>query len=532
MGLGSFIQSKSAKDELVPAAPAATPGQAPGSRQIYKNRLNKGVNFGGLFVLEKWISPHMFPANLPGGKTAELDAVHGLLKESGNDFTKVRQQFEHHWQNFITDDDWNYLKSVGVTAVRVPIGYWNVAGGQYTSGTSFQGLGEIYKNSWSILKSNIIEKAHQYQIGILVDLHGVPGGANTADHSGVSDSPGELWSSNKCQVQTWDVLEYISKDLKQYENIVGIQVVNEAPWANDWKSQQSFYLKSLYRIRESDNEQPVVVSDGWDLNAWSEWCKSRTDKLCKSCGVCDGAASLGLILDEHVYRTFSDKDRNTAPRQLIDGLDGALSQDPFEVDVQIGEFSCVMDTNSWKLNDQQGGGDRGQLVSEFGNKQCQMYNQKAAAYYFWTYKFQEGSGGEWGFREMQQNGCLNAGFAPLDHQFPSNRNVDDSFYNHQFEQRFNNAFNGHKHYWESQDPKRDWQHGRFEDGYKTAWADALAFDQFGHSTIGRRAAWLAARLHEHDQKFKGSKDMEWVYKEGFKQGLQGFLEARYQGFHG
>lgn len=531
MGLGSFLKNKLASEDLVPSAAAATPNQAPSARQIFTNRLNKGVNIGGMFVLERWITPHMFPENTPSEKTAELDAVKAQMAANGNDTNKVREVFEKHWEEWMSDDDWKYLKSVGVNAVRVPIGYWNVNNGAYIDGTDFEGYHGVYSNSWNIIKSHVIEKAGQYGIGVLIDLHAVPGGANSADHSGISTASGELWTSNKNQVRTFAIAEFLASELKKYDNVVALQIINEAPFSSNWDEQQSFYLKAINKIRSVDDDQPIVISDGWDLNSWAEWSEKCSKDLCNQQDACHGTTTLGIVLDEHVYRTFSDKDRDTPAREIVDDIGNALPHDPFEVDVQVGEFSCVMDTNSWKLNDERGLGDRESIVREFGNKECQLFNEKAVAYYFWTYKFREGSGGEWGFREMQEKGCLSTGFSPIDQQFPQNKNPDQSFYSHQLESRFNDAFNGHRNYWDSQDSNKDWQHWRFEEGYKTAWADAQEFDKFDHSSIGRKAAWLAARFQQHVCA-KGANGMEWVYKEGFKQGLQGFLDARHQAYHG
>lgn len=459
----------------------------------------------------------MFPADTPSEKTAELDAVVAQLAQHGGDMAAVRGVFEEHWRTWLGDADWAYLRGAGVNAVRVPIGYWDVGNGAYTDGTDFGAYREVYANAWSILKSCVIEKAAEYGMGVLVDLHAVPGGANSADHSGLSTAAGQLWESNKCQVRTFEAAEFMARELKAYDNVVALQIINEAPFVDNWEEQQSFYLKTVNKIRAIDDDQPIVVSDGWDLGSWSAWSKECSERVCREQGLAEGTRTLGIVLDEHVYRTFSDEHRATPSRKLVDAIGDALPHDPFEVDVQVGEFSCVMDGNSWRLNEEQGLGNREEIVREFGQRQCALFKEKSAGFYFWTYKFQEGSGGEWGFREMEQKGCLGYGDGFREH--------DEGYYGSELESRLGSALNGHRGYWESQDGGRDWEHWRFEEGYRTAWADAAAFDRMGHSTIGRKAAWLASRLRWHLEERPGS-GMEWVYKEGFKQGLSGFAEAR------
>lgn len=526
MGFGSFLKNQMASTDLCPSAPCVAPNTAPTERQIYQNRLNKGVNLGSMFVLEKWITPHMFPEGEDHGKTSEFDAIEAALHEFKGDKKKVREKWEEHWSTWITDDDWNFLKSVGVTSVRLPIGYWNVDNGAFVEGTHFDGLEKIYKNSWSYITA-VIEKAKSYQIGVLIDLHAVPGGANSADHSGISTAKGELWDSSKNQIRTFKILEKLAIDLKQYDNVVGLQVLNEAPYNDDWETQRTFYLKALNKVREVNDEIPVIISDGWDANAWTEWAKSKEGQLALEQ---DKPSTLGLILDEHVYRTFSDKDRSTHPAQIVSEIGNALPDTGGEVDIMVGEFSCVMDGNSWSLNDRDPKGSREEIVHEFGNRECQHFNERACAYYFWTYKFKYGRGGEWDFREMQEKGCLDTGFKSMSQLYPSDRHADDNYYNEQYHQMLQQRLGAHMGYWNSQDPNRDWQHWRFEDGFKVGWLDSLAFDKFNHSQIGRKAAWRKTREQQHVAERGGQGEL-WVFGQGFNQGVEAFLQARDSFYH-
>lgn len=526
MGLGSYFRNQFYSTDLISATPAAAAADAPpSSREVYVNRLNKGCNLGGMFVLEKWIAPHMFPEGDDNGKTAEFDAVQAALKKFG-DAGKVRDMWEEHWRTWIQDDDWAWMASVGVTAVRLPIGYWNVSACEFVDATDFADLHDVYCNSWDFVVKYVLEPARAHSIGVLIDVHAVPGGANSADHSGISTAKGALWDSNKCQVKTLRVLEHLAERVKEYENVVGLQVLNEAPFQDDWDTQRTFYLKALNQIRQINGDVPVIISDGWALQPWVDWTKSCDDQVSQ-----EGKAVTGLILDEHVYRTFSDKDRNTRPRQIIDEIEQALppacGQD---VDVQVGEFSCVMDSHSWQLNDESDRANREDLVREFGNRQCAHFNERACAYYFWTYKFRWGGGGEWGFREMQEKGCLDTGFTPVDRLFPKDKAPGDEYYNEQYHGAVRAAVDAHAGYWNSQDPNRDWQHWRFEDGFRVGWLDAQAFDKVGHSVLGRRAAWKAARERQHVDA-RGASDMVWVFRQAFDQGAAAFLSARHHAFN-
>ena len=60
---------------------------------------------------------------------------------------------------------------------------------------------------------------------------------------------------------------------------------------------------------------------------------------------------IGVVLDEHVYRCFSDDDKKKKPQQIIDDLQGDvltnLNDNGKGVDFIVGEYSCVLDQQSW-----------------------------------------------------------------------------------------------------------------------------------------------------------------------------------------
>lgn len=532
MGFGKFLKNLVVSTDPIPAKPATTAGQAPSTRQIYQSRLNRGPNLGSMFVLEKWISPHMFPEDGEGGdggRTSELDAVAQAMKASKNDSKAVQNKFEAHWHEWITDDDWSWMKEMGVTSVRVPIGYWMVDNGSFCSNTPFEDYEKVYSNAWNIFKEVIIKKAESYHIGVLVDLHGLPGGANGADHSGTTEGEAKLWDSSKYQVKSYEVLEYLAKDLAQYDNVVGLQILNEAPYADaSDDTQKTFYLKAMHQIREVNDEIPVVISDGWDLPKWISIVKDIEHQMSTERGE---NSSLGVMIDTHVYRCFSDDDKNKRPMEIVNAIENAVPSTEDTVDIMVGEFSCVLDGSSWDKHDNHQG-SREDVVRQYGCRECAHFTQRTCGFYFWTYKFKYGGGGEWGFREMIEKHSLSTAYASFENRFPSSREPTDDYYQQAFDHRSNQAITNHSNYWQSQDPNRDWQHWRFADGFRQGWNDARAFDKFNHSEIGRKAAWKRSRELEHIREKGAGHDIIWVWRQAFDQGISAFLETRSYAFHG
>ncbi|OUM55403.1 hypothetical protein BVG19_g4934 [[Candida] boidinii] len=446
------------------AAPAAPEGAAPTKRSIYQSRLNFGVNFGSLFVQEKWIFEDCFP----NGTGYELDGIRELVKTKGEDET--RNMLESHWKGYCNDDDWNYLKSKGVTCIRIPIGYWIIDGGKFTSGTNFHKVRSVYKNAWNILKENYIKKAADYDIAIIVDIHGLPKGANTADHSGEKfDTPGFFDDGDAIDL-ICDACKFIVSDLEGFDNFAALQIINESVFSNDGSGQKHYYRKAITAIRSVNKEIPVVISDGWWVEQWVNWINEQENK---------SHGDLGIILDTHIYRCFSDDDKSKSAPDIINGLGGTVLNDSNlkeRSDIMIGEYSCVLDGNTWNCTH----GDRNDIVRHYGNTQSDIFNQRSnCGYFFWTYKFKWGDGGEWGFRPMVDRQCIRA---------PPPPKIDPNSVNEDlFNDYLNKALQG-------QQVKEEW---RFKEGFTTSWADCLEFAKFNNSKLGRLHAWKNSRRNEH-----------------------------------
>lgn len=486
MGLSDIFHGLSVKDPR-PCAPAVS-GKLT-TKQFIRNRYQTGPNFGALFVQEKWIDNSLFnPDNDTGG--SELAALKSWGKKAKID--ELREKWESHWDQFITDDDWKLLEDSGVTCIRLPIGFYSLGDKSLLKHTPFADYAGVYKNSWDFIVK-IIDKAQKHRIGVLIDFHALPGGANGDEHSGTSSGKAELWSSSKFRegaIETY--IEFIcllgdESDAIQ-QNVVALQLVNEAPWGESKCS--GFYLDAAAKIRSTNKigkEIPLVISDSWDCNN----CASEIAKWNEKVG------DSGFIVDTHVYRTFSDEDKGKSAEQHISEASNAVSFQG-EADVYVGEWSCCLDEETWKKSH----GDRGQQEADFGKAEISNFAQLAGNF-FWTFKFGQGIGGSWDWREMSKKGVI---VPPLQ---PGQGNLEDSL---------KQALEGHKNYWSGQNSKVDWEFWRFEDGYRQGWQDAEEFANFHGSRLGRIVALSKARSAEH-VKEKGDSDKEFSYKQAYEQAV-------------
>lgn len=165
------------------------------------------------------MTPSLFTC-AAGSQISELDIASGWGSPDN-----ARQVLERHWDTFITASDFQYLSSIGINTVRLPIGYWSL-GPNFCQGTPFEPVSTVYSNAWSRVV-RAINMAADSGIGVLVDLHGAPGSQNGQPHSGISDSQVNLFGNDWFENKTMNVLSYLTQELVNVTNVVGIQILNE-----------------------------------------------------------------------------------------------------------------------------------------------------------------------------------------------------------------------------------------------------------------------------------------------------------------
>ena len=170
------------------------------------------------------MTPSLFKC-AAGAQTSELDIANGWGSVVG-----AQAVLERHWDTFITAVDFQYLASIGINTVRLPIGYWNL-GPAFMEGTAFERVAQAYVNCWPrVLRA--INQAARENIGVLIDMHGAVGSQNGQPHSGISDGQTHLFDTPDNMDKMVAVLEHIAEQFASVNNVVGIQILNE-PTYND-----------------------------------------------------------------------------------------------------------------------------------------------------------------------------------------------------------------------------------------------------------------------------------------------------------
>ncbi|KAJ2922822.1 hypothetical protein H1R20_g14279, partial [Candolleomyces eurysporus] len=201
-----------------------------------------GVNLGGLFVLEPFISPGLFQ-KYPGA-VDEWTLTTMMAEDTANGGLS---QLEHHYDTFITEKDIAEIAGAGLNWVRLPIPFWAIE--------TWPGEPFLAKTSWKYI-IRLIGWCRKYGLRVNLDLHTIPGSQNGYNHSGrygqVNFLHGTMGLANAQRALNYIriITEFISQP--EWRNVVPMfGILNEPLMPTIGINQlQSFYVE-VYRIVRS-----------------------------------------------------------------------------------------------------------------------------------------------------------------------------------------------------------------------------------------------------------------------------------------
>lgn len=325
----------------------------------------QGVNIGGWFIPENWLTPSLF------SRTGAIDLDTLLQTKEG------RQQYQAHLDSFITEDDFKWLADRAVKFIRLPVGYWALkAGGDYPSTRA--------KLDWAM------GMAEKYNIHVLIDLHAVKGSQNGKVHSGRIGKI-EWQTRREFQEQTIQTLVSIAKRYNSSLSFWGIELVNEPKLGHYYFTLLGFYRRAYRELRKSLRPGVYTVfHDAFHPILFTGALWRRT--------------AHPVVFDAHWYviaprlsGRLSVKAYLRFQRLLFGSLLWFLQRwQP----VIIGEWSSVLPQEMFNRIPQQLHYD---LLAQNIVSQQNIYNRCLATTY-WSYKA-EGEG-MWNFRSLVEAGVL------------------------------------------------------------------------------------------------------------------------------
>lgn len=281
--LSALCLSQSVLSNPVPTEPRGLQLLNKRSFLGYEKDLVKGVNLGGWFVLEPYITPSLFEAF---GDDIPVDEYH-YCEYLGKD--EAQSRLEDHWSTWYNESDFAKIASRGMNLVRIPIGYWAF----------------VLKDDDPYVQGQVdyldqaIEWARAYDLKVWIDLHGAAGSQNGFDNSGIRDQI-EFQQDNNVNV-TLTALQAIFDKYggKEYlDVIVGIELLNEPLGSSLDMDQLNLFWKWAYEnLRSTGSVQNVIIQDAFTQSGYFN------DKFLLD-------DYWGVVIDHHHYQVFSTGELN------------------------------------------------------------------------------------------------------------------------------------------------------------------------------------------------------------------------------
>lgn len=395
------------------------------------------------------------------------------------------------------------------------------------------GPSEVYTNAWSAIKS-LVQRCYSHGIGVLIDMHALPGGANTDIHSGTSHGKAALWNDSYNLEIAYKCFQFLATQLvtdATLVGVIGVQLANEA--ARGSPGLYDFYDHAIADISAISPTIPIYVSDAWDLQRALTWAKRKNS-------VARDSSTNPIIVDTHKHYTFSQKDTSCAPQDLnaqIDkalneALDDALPGTIFDkkgaVAIFVGECSCALSYLSCgKFHPS----ERPALTEEFGIVQTKRWRERSCGSAFWTFKLEGADKPDWRFTAQVGFGAI---LSLPEHRLKKEDVLQKlNIANHARTKMMMQAMQAQSTYWDNTAPGARFEHWRYADGWHLGWGDARDFYRArsegqlgsceqGADAIGMVELWILHRMKEEHFSVKEKCEFGWEWEVGFRKGLLDF----------
>lgn len=201
------------------------------------------------FAIGSWMNIENFMVRIPGTE-----------KSIRNTFAKVYGEenaihfFNEFLTNFITDDDFVFLKELGVNTLRIPINYSHFIDDQHSnkySGSAFTQLDRVLK------------LCRKHEIYAVLDMHSTPGGQNPDFHSGSETGVALFWEFGALRQIIIDLWAYIAERYVNETIIAGFDLVNEPSFVPSKTIFNEFYEALINSIRKV-NKKHILFLEGDD----------------------------------------------------------------------------------------------------------------------------------------------------------------------------------------------------------------------------------------------------------------------------
>jgi glucan 1,3-beta-glucosidase len=360
----------------------------------------RGVNLGGWLVLEKWMTPSLF-----AGRTATDETT--WCAELGAD---ARAVLGEHWRRWITREDFLWLASIGIDAVRLPLGHW-VLGPPYPWHPAYGSARQPFVEGGIDVVDRVMDWAGECGIAVMLDLHAAPGCQNGFDNGGILNTCD--WPARAEYIDhSVELLGRLAARYRGQRAFAAIEVLNEPRWDIPTPLLHDYYRRAYAAVRAHApaGEVTVVFHDGFR-------------PVAEYAGYFDPAVFTDVAYDVHRYQCFerADLDLDIGGHVAKAGVDWAAEAERTQQTVGIpalaGEWSLGLDlrvVSLWHPGPYDHALDHVDRYGEdialraYAGAQLTSFERYRAGWFFWSYRTETTPA--WSFRDAVTRGWLPSRF--------------------------------------------------------------------------------------------------------------------------
>ena len=203
----------------------------------------RGFCLGGFMHLEN------FMLGYPGHESGIRKAIAGVLG-----YDRAKLFFDRYRQNFFTEDDINFIRSLGCNTIRVALNYREFE----SDDCPFE-----YKREGFKALDQLVGWAKDHKLYVILDLHAVPGWQNGGWHSDNFTSAALFWGQKVFEDRAVALWEEFARRYRDEEYIAGYNLANE-PNTQEIKWLNQYYKRVTKAIRAIDADHILFYEGNRD----------------------------------------------------------------------------------------------------------------------------------------------------------------------------------------------------------------------------------------------------------------------------
>jgi aryl-phospho-beta-D-glucosidase BglC (GH1 family) len=204
----------------------------------------KEILFSGLGI-GTWLNIEHFMVGIP---TTDSQIHHCFSEVYGAEISA--EFFRRYQMNFVTEEDFKFLKEIGINLLRIPFHYHLFIDDQNPSRVKEEGF---------LIFDRMMELSRKYEIYILPDLHATPGGQNPDWHSDNQTGYPQFWYFKIFRDQMISLWKMIAARYKEEPYLLGYDLLNEPFLIPKADLIDEFYKEAITVIRQVDQNHIIFL---------------------------------------------------------------------------------------------------------------------------------------------------------------------------------------------------------------------------------------------------------------------------------